>query len=167
MERNWCIDLSLYVDMQKKKYNIISKKTKEDKYLYLMQQTVYFGICLFDLLSFKHIFFPKTQEIQGQKLFLQWIECKFSYRVYGMLPAWSVRCLTTSHWSAGISQLPPLWPRFIHFISKESHFWNAWREKPSCSTLSLWWRREHVSGHERLELPFGDTSFFSRKTEKA
>lgn len=74
MERNWCIDLSLYVDTQKKKYNIIGNKTKEDKYLYLMQQTVYFGICLFDLLSFKHIFFLKTQEIQGQKLlFLQWI----------------------------------------------------------------------------------------------
>lgn len=53
MERNWCIELSLYVDMQKK-YNTIGSKPEQDKYL--MQQTVYFGIRLFVLLIFKYIF---------------------------------------------------------------------------------------------------------------
>lgn len=31
---------------------------------------------------------------------------------------------------------------------------------------SLWWRRENVSGHWRLELPVGNVSFFSLNTER-
>lgn len=48
----------------------------------------------------------KRQEMQWQALlFSQWIECKFSNRVYRILPAYAVRYLTTSHFSVGTSQL--------------------------------------------------------------
>lgn len=81
----------------KQKYSTMGSKTKQGKYHYLIQHVFW---NMFWSLNSKYIFIW-GQEVPGETLlFLKWIECKFSYRVYWILAAYSIRCLIVSHWSA-------------------------------------------------------------------
>lgn len=63
-----------------------------------------------------------------------------------MQSVYSTKCLTTSHYSVGTSQLPSLQSGFIHFISEAFHFLNTQREE--LHVLTMVKERTHFSPSE-------------------